>query len=533
MVQNLNPAAPLYQNSLERPHLIAVRSDDTYLTYAQLAETAQRLASLLRSASIGEGSRVGILASRSAEACVGVLGASWVGATYVPIPTKVPEDRLLRTLALADVSALIADARGMQLISGRVLEALPNLIVVPNEAMAVPLGARTRKHIHILNRLPNVIHQKEPIGVNGRNLAYIEFTSGTTGTPKGVMISAVALHHYVSMMQDRYTLGPGDCVAETAELSFDISVSNMFTTWNAGASLYILSPTEIMAPIQFIQTHGITSWFSVPSIIGLMNRIGALQPGALPSLRWSLFCGEPLPRQSALAWQAAAPNSVVDNLYGPTEATVLCLAQRLTDPPVITPHRDIIAIGVPLPGTEAAVVDTSLEGVPMGQQGELALSGPQLAEGYFCDFDLTASRFRMIKGKRWYLTGDLAVQDQSGRFHHLGRVDNQVKILGMRVELEDIEAHLRAVCGTDLVAAVPWPMSHGAAEGVIAFVVGAKIALSCARSDLVSRLPAHMVPTMIHSVDTLPMNSNGKLDRRSLLVWLDQNSVGSNSNVSQ
>jgi D-alanine--poly(phosphoribitol) ligase subunit 1 len=520
MSRSLNLAAPLNHNSRERPRAVAVKSGDREMTYAQAAATARDIGAILESASIGIGSRVGILASRSLEACVGVLGAAWAGAAYVPIPTRAPQERLLSILSLAEVGALFVDGKGSQLLSEALVEALPEIVFVSDETTAARL--RNRRRVYVVDRLPEAANEAKPIEVSAENLAYIEFTSGTTGVPKGVMISAGAVGHYVSMMQDRYGLTPDDRVAETAELSFDISVSNMFTAWNAGASLHILSARDMADPVRFVRDHSITFWFSVPSIVALIKRVDALRPGAMLSLRRSLFCGEPLPVQSALTWQAAAPNSTVDNLYGPTEATVFCLAEPLTDPPVVTPHRDILAIGVPLPGTEAAIFDQSRNVLPVGQQGELALSGPQLAEGYFREPTLSVSRFPVIDGKRWYLTGDLAVKDESARFHHLGRIDNQIKVLGLRVELEEVEAHLRIVCGTEAVAAVPWKMSHGSAEGIIAFIEGAAISPSKARQELAARLPAYMVPTTIRCVNTLPMSVNGKLDRRALLAQLDQ-----------
>jgi D-alanine--poly(phosphoribitol) ligase subunit 1 len=309
-------------------------------------------------------------------------------------------------------------------------------------------------------------------------------------------------------------------VAETTDLSFDLSVNNMFTCWNAGASLHVLSAIDLMAPNKFIVAHSISVWLSVPSIIALMKRVKALRPGTLPSLRYSFFCGEPFPVSSALAWQEAACNSVVDNLYGPTEATVWCVGQRLTDPPLATPKREVLAIGAPIAGMEASVVDANMNFLPAGEQGELALAGPQLATGYFRAPELTAKRFPTIGGKRWYLTGDLAFQDEAGLFHHLGRIDNQIKVLGNRVELEDIEFHLRAVCQTELVAVVPWPVSNGSADGVVGFIVGRHMEASEIKAGLQSRLPAYMVPTAIHTLDALPFNANGKLDRKALTAHM-------------
>jgi acyl-coenzyme A synthetase/AMP-(fatty) acid ligase len=276
-----------------------------------------------------------------------------------------------------------------------------------------------------------------------------------------------------------------------------------------------------MAPAKFIKEHAITVWFSVPSIIGMMKRVKALRRGSFPSLRYSIFCGEPLPLSAVQAWQEAAPNSTIDNLYGPTEATVACLLQPVGASPIVTRERQIISIGCPFGGMEAAIVSpTSGIFLSPGHRGELAVAGPQLAAGYFHSPELTAKRFPFIGGKRWYLTGDLAYQDVERRFHHLGRIDNQVKVNGYRIELEEVETHLRAICGTELVAAVAWPVAHGSAGGIVCFYVGKERTSEVVRGKLAKEIPAYMVPNRIFVVDSLPLNSNGKVDRNSLIAQL-------------
>jgi acyl-coenzyme A synthetase/AMP-(fatty) acid ligase len=245
----------------------------------------------------------------------------------------------------------------------------------------------------------------------------------------------------------------------------------------------------------------------------------------LPSLRYSAFAGEALPVATAQAWRAAAPNSILDCLYGPTETTVVCTGDRFSDEVHTTESRGIVSIGKPFPGMEARILDESLNVVPQGTPGELAFSGSQVARGYFRNAEQSAARFRLLDGNIWYLTGDLAYQDQTGLYHHLGRTDNQVKVNGYRVELEEVEAHLRTVCCTDSVAVVAWPMAHGTAAGLVAFVSGVETGTGEIREGMKARVPAYMVPARVHSLPALPATANGKCDRKTLIGLLEQGAL--------
>lgn len=513
---NFNLAIPLYRNCRAVPGRIALSANGVDLTYAELTDLVRRIALALPGSSNRQG-RVGILASRSIEACAGALGSVWSGAAYFPINLKLPEERLAALLELCDLDALIADERGASMLSPRVMGACPKLILVPDEKTAQLFHSAVNHDVRALTSLRLRDEAIEPAYVRSQDVGYTIFTSGTTGVPKGVMVSAGAVHHYLSVMQAEYRLTPEDRTGETTELSFDLSVSNMFLTWNAGASLHVIPSSQVMAPAKFVRERNITVWFSVPSVIALMKRMKSIRSQLMPSLRLSFFAGEALPLTSANAWHEAAPNSRIDCLYGPTETTVVCTGGRVTDPPVVTPERGIITIGKPFPGMEAAIVDDHLNFLPPGRPGEMALSGPQVANGYFAAPELTAARFPIINGKRWYLSGDLCYQDSEGRYHHLGRTDNQVKVLGHRVELEEVEAHLRAVTGTEMVAAIAWPTSHGTAEGIVAFIAGIDFQPEEVREALGKRMPAYMVPATIRTIDALPMNNNGKVDRKVLL----------------
>lgn len=524
MENNFNLACTIHRHSLNTPDAPAIVSLGQTLSYSALASQAAGIADRLHQAGAtarvdGQLPRIGILASRSLTACTALIGAAWAGATYVPIGLKLPEERLLALLALCRLSAIITDDEGAKLLTERVLDACPATIVCLGQrpAVAERHAAKLLQPAAHTPESPALLPAPAPVAAN--DTAYIIFTSGTTGLPKGVMIPAGAARHYIAMITAHLGLQAADRALETCELGFDFSVHNMFPTWEAGAALHILPATRVMNAVKFAVDSGLTVWNSVPSLAGMLRQIKALKPASLAGLRLTVFGGEQLPAGVVAAWQEAAPNSAIFNLYGPTEATVFCLGQSGELP--LTPGRDVVAIGRPLPGSEAAVLDPQGRPVADGTPGELAIAGIQLATGYLGAPELTASRFPEYDGKRWYLTGDQAIRDAAGTFHCLGRIDNQIKIHGYRVELEEIDAHLRIVTGADVVGSVAWPCVDGTPRGIVS-IIGARSADSAQIiATLKQRIPAYMVPSRVIARDSLPLNQSGKVDRKALLAWLD------------
>jgi amino acid adenylation domain-containing protein len=498
-----NLVLPLLWQAKVNPSQIALDVGGTALSYGELSEAAGRIAGWIGRETEPVTRRIAVLASRTWEAYAAVLGAAWAGAAYVPINPSWPASRIEQLLAIAKPDGVIADSAGIALIESG---ALTNYIV--------PVLAPSRQ----LPQGP----APPPAEIAHKQIAYVIFTSGSTGVPKGVMVSNASVNSFLRGMRGRYAITADDRLSQASELTFDVSVFDMFMAWNSGASLHVVPKSQLMAPRDFIQDKSITVWFSVPSIAIFMQRMKMLAPASFPKLRYSLFAGEPLPAATASAWQLAAPNSSVENLYGPTEATVVCLGCRFRGEADITPGRGTVSTGMELAGVDAAILDNDLRTVSHGAQGQLAISGEQLAEGYLADPGLTRSRFPNIGGRRWYLTGDLAYVDESGVFHHLGRIDNQIKVHGHRVELEEIESHLRAHAKTDAVVAIPWRVSFGSAEGVVAFISDSAVPLLELQQALKSSLPSYMVPAEIRSLDRLPLGPSGKFDRKALMELMEQ-----------
>jgi len=522
---NYNLAQGFYQSSLHFPENTALAVGSRELSYFELRQTVQPIGDWLLRNSHEVAPRVGLLASRSVMTFAGILGACWAGGTYVPISTKLPEDRLIQLLDLIQAHVLLVDSEDLPLLSERVLAHCPRLILAPDLDTSVELCARRGGNLVAAGRdqlRPFQIGDC-PVEVKPDHTAYIIFTSGTTGIPKGVMIPASAVSHFVDTMRTRYPLQPSDRIAGMTEITFDISVFDMFVVWSAGSSLLVVPASQLMAPGGFVRKTACTVIFTVPSVISGMQRMKLLTPNSMPSLRYAFFAGEPLPVTSASNWIQAAPNSIVEDLFGPTEATVVCIGQRFLGPGSATPNRGVVAIGEPFPQMEAAIANSALEFLENGERGELLLAGPQLSSGYFRDQELTRKCFPIVAGRRWYRTGDLAYCDVSGTFHHLGRIDNQVKVRGLRVELEEVEWYLREIYRTDSVAAVGWPVEHGSANGIVAFVSGQYGEDNLERrGQIKDRLPSYMVPSAVHFVDSLPLNANGKVNRKQLLTLLGE-----------
>jgi acyl-coenzyme A synthetase/AMP-(fatty) acid ligase len=310
---------------------------------------------------------------------------------------------------------------------------------------------------------------------------------------------------------ERYEFTADDVFSQNFNLTFDLAFFDLFVAWSAGAAV-VHTPTAAFSRLpRFIAVHGITVWFSVPSAIALARRMGGLAPAALPSLRWSLFCGEPLLDGDAADWQAAAPGSAVENLYGPTELTIACSAHRWTERSGAESANGVCPIGTVFDGLDHLLVDE--DGQPAEESGELCVTGPQMFAGYLDPAD-DQGRFRHDHGQTWYRTGDWVRRSRSGELLFLGRRDQQVKIQGYRIELLEIEHMLSRIPGIRQAAVVA--VGDGADRTLVAVYAGAAVSAESIAAELRRSLPVYMVPREFIAVDELPLDPRGKIDRTRL-----------------
>ncbi|WP_327070948.1 amino acid adenylation domain-containing protein [Kitasatospora sp. NBC_01250] len=479
------------------PDDIALTIGRRHYSYAELDRSARGWAARLHQAVGHQPRRVGVFAYRNEASYLGVLAALAAGAAFVPLNRRFPQARTASMLARAELDAVIVDAASKAQLDELIADLAQPPVVLTEADLA---GAEP------LAELPQAAPD---------DLAYLLFTSGSTGTPKGVPVTHGNARAFLDAAQQRYRLTPQDRLSQTFDQTFDLSVFDLFMAWEHGARVCAMDSLELLAPFGYLERNGITVWFSVPSVAAVLNKRDALTPGRMPTLRWSLFCGEALPRQLAEAWQAAAPNSTVENLYGPTELTIACSVHRWD--PATSPElcvHDNVPIGEVFPGLHPLVVDEDLAPVPDGGTGELCVAGAQTTPGYWQAPELTAERYFEHEGRTYYRTGDLVRRQEAG-FVYIGRNDQQVKVGGYRVELGEIEAVLRrngcaeAVCLT-------WPD-----PGTITAVVSGAANPGRLAETAADRLPAYMVPKSVHVIDEMPVNGNGKVDRNALRCWLD------------
>ncbi len=508
------------------PSRPALELDGKSLTYAELGGIAASFAATLtKHLPFGEPPLTAVFAHRSVTAFAGVLAALLRGHGYVPLNRTFPPERTRLMLQSAGCKAIIVDAASQEQLEVILPGIKEKMVLLLSDADDVrSLAVRWPQHV-FLGRSDLELSGTWSLPKLSRDaIAYVLFTSGSTGTPKGVMVSHRNVLHYVDYITRRYAISEFDRVSQNFDMTFDLSVHDMFVAWQRGACVCCPGKKEMIKPGRFIKEAQLTIWFSVPSTAVFMKRFGELKPGLYPGLRLSLFCGEALPVDLAKAWSSAAPNSIIENLYGPTELTIACTAYRLDGAQSsVECEQGLVPIGAPFDGMEAMVVREDLTEVDPGDDGELLMTGPQLSLGYWRDGERTERAFVAPPGKKqsYYRTGDRVRRPLPGKpIVYLGRVDNQIKILGHRVELGEIEAVVRKISGVDGVVALGWPVTSSGADGIEVFLQTDLVDVKILQEKFKSALPTYMVPRSVRLLPRFPLNANGKFDRGALINLL-------------
>ncbi|MBB3037650.1 amino acid adenylation domain-containing protein/non-ribosomal peptide synthase protein (TIGR01720 family) [Hoyosella altamirensis] len=484
----------------ESADAVALEFAGAALTYGEFDARVNQLARKLIAEGVGPDVVVGLAARRSFELLVGMYAIVKAGGAYLPIDPEHPADR---------TAYVVESARPLFVLS------------VAGEDVTLPAGVR-RLDIDALDLEQfsaspiTQLDRREPL--SSSNLAYVIYTSGSTGRPKGVALPHKAVVNQIAWKQTAYPLSRDDALVLKTPASFDLSVWEFWWPLASGARLVIADPDGHRDPAylgRLMSERKATVAHFVPSLLDTFVAVnGDEGVRAIDSLRYVLCIGEALPAALVHKWATTA-DVPIENLYGPTEAAVSITSYRCTGD-----EQGAVPIGAPETNSQVYVLDRRLSPVPSGVAGELYLAGTQLARGYYGRPDLTAERFIANpfsgRGERLYRTGDLARWNREGHLEYVGRSDFQVKVRGFRIELGEIE---NALTRLESVAQAAVIVHSDAPTGdqIVGYVVAhGDFDTGSAKAQLGRDLPAYMVPSLFVQLDEMPLNANGKLDRKAL-----------------
>jgi D-alanine--poly(phosphoribitol) ligase subunit 1 len=475
-------------------------------SYAELDQLSNRMARLLIERGLRRGDVVGIFHDKSPAAFATMLACLKLGVIYTNLDPDSPWERLRKMIQTVEPKVVNAFLEPPHAAELRGLGAI--VIHLRQPATASELLRRDDAEV------PNIGN------VTGGHPAYIMFTSGSTGMPKGAVISHANLLSFIAWAQDRFQLTPDDILSNANPMYFDNSVFDFYAAIFSGASMAPISSEQVRDPRQLVETinkTGCTIWFSVPSFLIYLLTTRALSAGDFPNVRKIIFGGEGFPKlKLKQLYDLFGRRAELENVYGPTECTCICSAHRIV-PSDFADMKGLATLGFLAPNFDYEI----LARAPGEDTGELFLRGPNVGLGYFNDPARTAQAFEQNPTHRrfvdvGYHTGDLVRRDAEGRFHFVGRTDFQVKHMGYRIELEEIEAALGLLAEVKECAVLYRRWGEGLGE-IIAFVALATPRTSEELIDAVAGIvPKYMVPRRVTVLEALPKNANGKIDRVAL-----------------
>jgi amino acid adenylation domain-containing protein len=501
-----------------RPAARAVIGEAESLTYGEIDAYSNRLAAVLQRHGCARGDRVAVLMSNSPRAVASLIGALKAGCAYVPLDPSGGMARTADMLRQCEPKVLLAGGCDAHIVDDFASHGALGSAAV---GWLGPNGPPTRVDFTLAD-VEAAAPEAPATDVGPDDLAYILFTSGTTGSPNGVPITHASAYAFIDWAVRHFGLGPEDRLSGHTALTFDLSTFDIYATFAAGAELHQVPKRVRLLPHEvgsFIQERRLTLWFSVPSQLAYVARFHALEGKDLTSLRHVVWCGDVLPTPALIYWKHKLPGVTFTNLYGPTEATVASSYYQVPDD--FDDPRATIPIGTACEGEELLILDEQLGRVPDGDIGDICIRGVGLSPGYWRDPVRTAAAFlqdpQATNGSgRVYRTGDRGRRGPDGLVHFLGRSDFQIKTSGYRVEPAEVE---NAILGLDEVAAcavvaVKVDDFSGSAIGC-AYVPsnGKPLRPGEIKLRLADTLPAYMVPTRWLVLEELPVDSRGKVDR--------------------
>ncbi|TSE04850.1 AMP-binding protein [Aquimarina algiphila] len=466
---------------------------NTYYTYKDFAEVISAIRIEIQTHVKRDEINIGLITNDDIYTYASIIALWMEGKAYVPLHPDFPLDRNTTVIKQADIITILDSS------DDKVFSEYHTILTKDSNTTQIDLL---------------------PARVTKDDLGYIFFTSGTTGTPKGVPITFGNLSGFMDAFWElEYTITDTDRCLQMFELTFDLSVVSYLAPLLKGACIYTIPKDEIKYSYIFelMEDHELTFALMVPSILHYLRPY--FEEIDCPAMKYSLFCGEALPLDVTEEWSKCIPNATIANVYGPTECTIFCTDYTYKRNGDNKTHNGVLTIGKDMKNTKTIIVDDDNNEVQEGGNGELCLSGIQLTPGYWKNEEKNKEVFftKEYQGEetRFYRTGDLCTVDNEGDILYLGRVDFQAKIQGFRVELSEIEFHAKAALDKLNVVAIAFTNTIQNTE--IGLVLESKeFETKQLLEDLKKILPQYMIPTQIKFVDSFPLNTNGKTDRKKL-----------------
>lgn len=509
---------------------VALCIADRRWTYRQLGADASRIASAIAESELSNRPLVGLLASESGCGYAGIPAILAAGKGVVPMEPTHPPATLYQIAEHAGLDTLVVGDEAVDRLEALLSKiGRPMAIIAPDTDERRGLTQRfSRCRFWFRNDVTKgVLPPAAPIAED--RTAFLLYTAAFCTHPKAVAISHRTAGEYVDELRRRFPVAPGDRCSQTFPLSFDWGIGELFSTWASGASAVVWPKRHRGDAARFIRRHRLTRWSSVPTRAVAMQRLGQLKGERFPSLKTTLFCGEPLSAHTAHRWREAAPNSEIAGLYGPPEAFGAVAVHSLHKAHHPGGDRPLVCVGSAVGDHQLVVVDGDGPHDTTRRRGELVVAGPRVLDGYWHNPEATRRRFVELPqhpGKRFVRTGDVVERDETGRLHFEGRRHDRIRLRGHRIELSEIDRVLQRVSGRRMAVAVGWPRDHTGACGLVGLIGSdtpvdtREILAGCRR-----RLPGVMVPDRIVDVPELPTDDRSELDRALLTQLLEHREV--------
>lgn len=485
----------LEKTEMEYGDKTAVTDGHQSLTWHELKVLAQRAGSLLAGYT-KPGSPIPLLMEKSPGMLAAMLGSVYAGCFYIPICPSLPVERVKQILDTADAKIVVTTEENKSLLAK---SGYAGIILLLEELLDGDVDTET------LCAIRNSVSEKAPL--------YCIFTSGSTGTPKGILVSQKAVIQFIGHFTEIFHITEKERIGNQAPFDFDVSVKDIYSAITTGATL-VLIPKELFSTpprlLDYLCEMEVTTIIWAASALCIISMMRGFEYRVPEQIRKVMFSGEAMPVKQLHSWQTALPQAVFINLYGPTEITCNCTYYVID-----REFRDDekIPIGRPFPGRTVFLADKEgMEISACGESGEICVAGESISEGYYNNPEETAKRFGVHGKERMYRTGDLGTYGEDGNLYFCGRTDFQIKHMGHRIELEEVERTLVSVPGVDKGCCV----FDRAKNRIVGFYVGDQESVQIRRA-MKRRLPSYMIPNKLVRKESIPLTKNGKMDRTRLM----------------